>query len=127
MDTPNKNGVTMHDIRIKGDSVTIAMMLTVLVKKILEIQPGAIDLHIQMLNDPDFILEERKMIKGLYFKLSPERKRDKFILQFFEYVKSQKMNKVDVLYYLCRMNSAAETLVKIKKDSELGATLIKED
>lgn len=67
------------------------------------------------------------MIKGLYFKLSPDKKRDKFILQFFEYVKAQKMNKVDVLYYLCRMNTAAETVVKIKNDSGLGATLIKED
>lgn len=67
------------------------------------------------------------MIKGLYFKLSPDKERDRYIIRFFRYLKAQKLNKVDVLYYLCRMNTAAETVVKITKDSELGATLIKED
>lgn len=55
------------------------------------------------------------MIKGLYFKLNPDDKRHSFIIDFFNGMKKQGFNKVDVLYYLCRMDMVASAVVKLKR------------
>lgn len=57
MDPPDEKGDCRSDVRIKGNPVCVAMMLTVLVKNIAELQPITLDLHADMLTDPDFIME----------------------------------------------------------------------
>lgn len=57
VDILDKTGEFKPEIRIKGDTFSIAMMLTVLVKRILEIQPMALELHAKMMTDPGFIME----------------------------------------------------------------------
>ena len=52
------------------------------------------------------------MIRGLYFKLDIDNKCHRFIRQFFDNMKEKGINKVDCLYYLCRMDEAAKKVVE---------------
>lgn len=65
------------------------------------------------------------MIKGLYFKLNMNNDHDKYIHDFFERAKSRGLNKVNVLYNLCRM-FPEDSILKLTHTSELGADAIKE-
>ena len=58
------------------------------------------------------------MNRNLFFKLNDENEKHNLILSFFDNMKRKGINKVDVLYYLCRMNIAAQTVVTIKKGKE---------
>ena len=58
------------------------------------------------------------MIKGLYFKLDTTNEKHNYISNFFNRMKEHHINKVDCLYYLCKMETAAENVVKVKKGQE---------
>ena len=55
------------------------------------------------------------MNRNLFFKLNDENEKHNFILSFFDNMKRKGINKVDVLYYLCRMDLAAQSVVRVKK------------
>lgn len=40
-------------------------------------------------------------LQSLYFKLNPENPKHKFIIDFFQ--NNNEVNKIDLLYYLCRV------------------------
>lgn len=52
-----------------------------------------------------------KVMKSLYFKLNEENPKHQAIIRFFDKVKSKGFNKVDVLYYMVRMEDAASNVV----------------
>ena len=58
------------------------------------------------------------MIKGLYFKLDTTNEKHNYIRNFFNRMKARHINKVDCLYYLCRIEAAAENVVKVKRGQE---------
>lgn len=52
-----------------------------------------------------------KVMRSLYFKLNEENPKHQAIIRFFDKVKSMGCNKVDVLYYMVRMEDAASHIV----------------
>ncbi len=56
-----------------------------------------------------------KIMKSLYFKLNEENPKHQAIIRFFDKVKDRGMNKIDVLYYLVRMEEAASKTCYIEK------------
>lgn len=58
------------------------------------------------------------MIKALYFKLDTTNVKHNYIRNFFNRMKERHIKKVDCLYYLCKMEAAAEKIVKAKRSQE---------
>ena len=58
------------------------------------------------------------MNRNLFFKLNDDNEKHNLILSFFDNMKRKGINKVDVLYYLCQMNLAAQSIVRVKKGKE---------
>lgn len=58
------------------------------------------------------------MNRNLFFKLNDNNEKHNIILSFFDNMKRKGINKVDVLYYLCRMDLAAQSVVRVKKGKE---------
>ena len=59
-----------------------------------------------------------KIMKSLYFKLNEENPKHRAIIRFFDKVKSMGCNKVDVLYYMVRMEDAANNVVHVMNEKQ---------
>lgn len=59
-----------------------------------------------------------KVMKSLYFKLNEENPKHQAIIRFFDKVKSMGCNKVDVLYYMVRMEDAANNVVHAMNEKQ---------
>ena len=59
------------------------------------------------------------MIKGLYFKLDSTKARDNYIHNFFNRMKARHINKVDCLYYMCRMFDTANVRIKTSQGDQV--------
>ena len=56
-----------------------------------------------------------KVMKSLYFKLNEENPKHRAIIRFFDKVKNRGQNKIDVLYYLVKMEEAASRNYHIER------------
>ena len=65
------------------------------------------------------------MIKGLYFKLEENNEKHKVIIDFFDKVKSDGNNKIDVLYDMILADKKYEEYYDIDKLYQAGAAAVK--
>ena len=59
-----------------------------------------------------------KIMKSLYFKLNEENPKHHAIIRFFDKVKDRGLNKIDVLYYMVKMEDAANNVVHGMNDKQ---------
>ena len=59
-----------------------------------------------------------KIMKSLYFKLNEENPKHQAIIRFFDKVKDRGQNKIDVLYYLVKMQDAADNVIHVMNEKQ---------